>query len=221
MAHKPQELQSLGDRLRAARENLGLAPEAVCRELQIAPRFLAGLEENNLAVFPARVYALSFIRKLLALYTCDDAEREAILAEFDVEWDIRAARDRGGAAKPLPGAKARSVITPRRIAAASAALLFAGLAGFFALRIETFVDAPELSVTAPANYAALADPIVRVQGRAIREGRLTVNGRELAVADDGAFDEAIELSPGLNILEFILENRFGKKTTEVRSVNVR
>ena len=72
----------------------------------------------------------------------------------------------------------------------------------------------------PQDRAALREPMVRVEGRTERESKLTVNGREITINEQGDFGERIELQPGATALIFISENRFGKMSQVTRHVIV-
>jgi cytoskeletal protein RodZ len=52
----------LGETLRRAREEKGLTVESAARDTNIARRYLAALEEEDFAQFPAEAYALGFLK---------------------------------------------------------------------------------------------------------------------------------------------------------------
>ena len=47
-------MESIGEKLRLARERNNLTIEQVARETHVAKRFLKGLEEEDFSVFPGR-----------------------------------------------------------------------------------------------------------------------------------------------------------------------
>jgi cytoskeletal protein RodZ len=55
-------VESLGNKLRTARESKGFSCDYVSRETNIAIRYLEALEAENFSVFPAEPYALGFLR---------------------------------------------------------------------------------------------------------------------------------------------------------------
>jgi cytoskeleton protein RodZ len=55
-------MESIGDKLRGARERDNLTLDQVSRETHVAKRFLKALEDEDFSVFPGETYALGFLR---------------------------------------------------------------------------------------------------------------------------------------------------------------
>ncbi len=55
-------MESIGDRLKAAREQRGITHDQVARETNIAKRYLVALEEEDFASFPGDTYLMGFLR---------------------------------------------------------------------------------------------------------------------------------------------------------------
>jgi cytoskeletal protein RodZ len=55
-------MESIGDKLRLARERNNLTIDQVARETHVAKRFLKALEDEDFAAFPGETYALGFLR---------------------------------------------------------------------------------------------------------------------------------------------------------------
>jgi cytoskeleton protein RodZ len=55
-------MESIGEKLRLARERSNLTIEQVARETNVARRFLRALEDEDFEVFPGETYALGFLR---------------------------------------------------------------------------------------------------------------------------------------------------------------
>ena len=92
---------------------------------------------------------------------------------------------------------------------------------FFGFRLVRFVGTPDFTLEEPRDGVEFIDPIIFVRGRAEKESSLTVNGRELKIDEFGRFDEQIELASGVHTLEFIVKNRFGKITKEIRNIIIK
>ncbi|QQG45337.1 MAG: helix-turn-helix domain-containing protein [Candidatus Sungiibacteriota bacterium] len=214
-----KDQETLGERLRKRREALGFTLKDVADEIQTAQKHVTALEEDSYDVFPAKVYALGFFKKILNLFGTEN--KEDWIKEFNTEWEIRMFR-KDKTIAPLPENRGDGpYLTPARFG-----LLIGGMGLlifllFLVSQLQNFVGIPKLKVEEPGNQALLEVPMVRVRGSTEKEGRLTVNGRELRVDERGNFDETLELAAGLNALEFQTENRFGKVQKEVRYVIVK
>lgn len=210
---------TLGERLRKQREALELSLEDVSREIQAPRKFVEALETDNLEMFPAKVYALGFLKKLLEVLKFEETDR--FLKEFGNEWEVRTFR-RHRELAPLP--ENRGIVpwvTPVRLGIAVGGLALLFLLAFLGFRLTRFLGAPSLLLQEPQDQAVYSRPVVPVKGRTEKESRLTVNGREINIDEAGNFKEDIELGAGAHILEFIVENRFGRISKEVRNIVIR
>ena len=55
-------MESIGEKLRLARERNNLTIDQVARETHVAKRFLKALEDEDFATFPGETYAMGFLR---------------------------------------------------------------------------------------------------------------------------------------------------------------
>jgi cytoskeletal protein RodZ len=64
-------MESLGEKLRAAREEKGLSFDLISRETNISLRYLEALETENFAVFPGEPYVIGFLKNYGAYLDLD------------------------------------------------------------------------------------------------------------------------------------------------------
>ena len=60
-----KEPESLGERLKKLRETAGFSRAEIARDIQAPSRFVEALEEDSYELFPAKVYALGFLKKFV------------------------------------------------------------------------------------------------------------------------------------------------------------
>lgn len=216
-----KEPQTLGERLRARREALGLEIKSIAEDIQMPAKYIRALEADDYEPFSAKVYAHGFLKKLLDVLTIKGEDRERMLKEFDNEWGVRTYHVHREAAGIPENRGNEPLVTPRRIGVAVIGIILLAILIFLGWRLVRFVGNPALLVDEPSDELALEKPSVRVRGRAERESQLTVNGRELRIDETGNFDEEIELLAGLNILEFVVEDRFRRENRDVKYILVR
>lgn len=208
---------SLGQRLRARREELGLTIKDIADGLQTSQNFVRALEEGLYKEFTAKVYARGFFLRLLTLLGITD-DAASLVFQFEQEWEISM---RSVFYKPTPGVQEVAHVTPLQIRRGVMVCVLLLLLSFLGFRLFNFLRAPALVIHEPFDQEARkSEPVMKVTGKGEKESRLTVNGRELRMAESGEFADTIEMLPGLNTLEFILENRFGKLTRVTRYVLV-
>lgn len=225
MIRNPTTKESIGERLSAYREECGMTIKDVARELQTSQKFIAALEENRFGVFPAKVYARGFLRKILLLYARrknDTASSfSSLMKEFDVEWDVFLQKEKRNGASPAAAPIGAPLITPRKLAVSVFLTLLIFFIIFLSNRIFKFLRAPRIHIETPQKETVIGEPLVVVRGKTEHESRLTINGREITVDEQGNFNETIELLAGLNVLEFFVHDRFGKTAKEERYVIVK
>lgn len=211
---------TLGDRLRALREEMRATPEDVEATTGVPVKYILALEAGEYAALPGDVYIRTYLRKY-AHYL--EVNEESVLRRYDGEQ--RAHRLDLASAKTLTSpvhrsAKRRLVIEPkllRRIGFAVVALAALTYLGFAVARIA---KPPALNVDAPADNLTVSDERLTVQGRTERETRVLVNGEEVTVDRSGQFEAKVNLRPGVNTLEITAVKKNGKSSTVTRSVRL-
>ena len=218
MPSSSEKQPTLGLRLREKREELGLSIQDIAREIKVSSQYIHALEEGNYEALSARVYARGFLKRILALFGISDTS--SWFEEFDLEWDIW---DKQRSAKAVPQKRIRRgpYITPRRLVWTGGAIFLLLFLVFAGIRLKNFTSAPVLIVDEPQDRVEIHQPSTKVRGHTERESRLTVNGREITIDDSGNFNQDIELSSGVNELEFVVLSRFGKDTKVTRYVVVK
>lgn len=214
-----KEPETIGERLRKRREALGLSVEDLAREVYAPQKYVRALEEDEYQVFPAKVYAQGFLKKILEEISFEDGE--SLIKEFNIEWEVRTFR-RKKENNPLPENRGREpYVTPKSLGFAAAGFSLILLLVFLGYGIIGFVGSPRLEIESPLDQTAFDGPEVLVQGKAEKESRLTVNGREIKIDETGRFSEDIELGAGPHALEFVVLDRFGRESRVVRYVLVK
>ena len=213
-----KEKIDLGEWLSLRRKKLGFSIEDVARDLKTSSRFIRGLEEGNYGEFPAKVYAEGFLKKLLQMLLVE--QKTPVLDEFHRNWEEWTSRQSKPAALPYHW-RHGPLITPKIFFLCLFGIFLFGFFIFLGFRLIHFTGAPRVVLDAPMEEAVITEPVVSVKGVIEKESRLTVNGREIKIDENGNFDDEIQLASGLNTLEFQAENRFGKLTKITRHVVVK
>ena len=84
-----------------------------------------------------------------------------------------------------------------------------GLIGSYAYsRTKEFVAGPSIVISSPQDGAVLDNTFVELKGIAQNISRISLNGRQIFTDEAGAFNEALLLYPGYNIINVYAEDRF-------------
>ncbi len=120
-----------------------------------------------------------------------------------------------------------------RVEASTVKLSIPILTGVAVLTVACSVDAPGedapedrtaplLMIDTPARAAHVAEAYVTVTGRVTDTesgpNSVTVNGHAVAVAEDGSFQQFLELQPGVTLIHTTAVDRAGNEAAETRAV---
>jgi len=198
--------RTLGQTLRAAREEKRWDIARAERETRIRSRYLVALEEGDYRDLPSPVYTRGFVRNY-ALYLGLDPE--LCLDLYRLEATPEAPRP---AVRPLRPIDARGrgalILTPTRVATATLIVLVVAFIGYLAYQFLTFASTPELTLIDPATDLAAYDRTSYVlRGETVADAQVEVDGlRENPTATaspSGLFTIRVELVPGSNVITLV------------------
>ena len=199
--------RSIGETLRAAREELGQGVEDVERLTHVGKKFVLALEANDLGKLPEPVYAKKFVRALAKHYGIDaDAAADALLKEMAVA---------GGT--PVTGRPVNFVEGRRLVAAPilfkSVALgaLFLAIIGYFAFSVHAILKPPEVTLYSPHDDQVFADNRVVIEGVTEPEVDLSVNQEPVLIEADGSFKDMLNLPSGVSHLRIVAKKRHSRE----------
>ena len=213
---------TLGDYIRLRREAKRIGMDEMARELKIASRYAAALEEGAYHIFPAKIYAHGFLKRtLMFLGVTEEHEHQACTELFEEEW-LKHFPAKHEDQVMFPEQKMRPwLLTPARLIQLAGGIAVLAFFVFLGLQLTHFTGAPRLALTEPSDQFIVDRPLVQIRGTTEKESQLTVNGREVTIDGAGTFNAQIDLQPGVTTLEFLVRNRFGKITKVTRSGVVR
>lgn len=89
----------------------------------------------------------------------------------------------------------------------------AAVAGYAAFEARGIVEGPSLAVEQPLPGRTIEESVTRLTGTAERISKISLNGRQIFISEEGAFDEPLILAPGYNEILVEAWDRFDKKTS--------
>lgn len=97
--------------------------------------------------------------------------------------------------------------------------LFVGiLIGYAYHATQPFLAGPSLTLLTPENNADIKTPLIEVKGSVHNLSHLYLNGRSIAMTQDGTFTEELLLIPGYNTIELVGSDRFGREISLERQI---
>ncbi len=118
-------MESIGDKLRLAREKNNYTIEQISRDTHVAKRFLKALEDEDFSVFPGETYAMGFLRNYAEYLGLNAEELVGLYRSLKIQE------------QPLPMIElleSRPKINTRLLVIIAAAIVVAGVGGLLILR---------------------------------------------------------------------------------------
>jgi hypothetical protein len=184
----------------------------ISRVLNIPSRHLQALEEGELSVFTAEIYARGAFTKYadylgVANIPTQHAFMRALTgARQFIPLHVRS---------PRPWLA--TIISPRTVLA-TAILVIALLVGsYIAWQVQSFWRLPKLIIAQPVSNIASENNIV-ISGQAATDAKVTFNGQQILLTQDGSFESSLTLHPGINIVRLEATNAAGRTRTITRHI---
>ena len=217
---KQIETQTLGEKLKNAREFMKMALWQASKKTKIPVNYLRYLEEGNYKELPADVYIAAYLKKYAEILNLNIQE---ILEQFKTEREITV----NSLKSPGAGKKATHfikkpllIVTPKRLGLVLAIMAIALVFGYFWHQISYLIHPPSIKIAQPVSDLTTQEKSIEISGRTVSDIYLTINGKEVYVDSRGNFSSVIDLRLGLNILKIEAKDRFGKTNTVIRKVMV-
>ena len=206
--------ESLGKKLKAIRAAAGWTLSEIAVKTKIRKSFLQAFETGEFALLPDPVYARNYLKVYVRALGGDI---QYFLQQFEVECGTcdftKNAR--------LPRRRARALqflVASRFIKVCSLGLVGLAIVGYLGLQIRAIVSPPELLVFSPMDGVKTDEALITVTGQAQEGARVRVNGEDVLLSQDGAFQVHVALERGLNVIAIQSQKRYSKSTTEYRRV---
>ncbi len=219
-SHKAIRQHTLGARLRALRTAQQLTRNEVAERSGVPVHHLAALEAERFSQLPPPVYVRAFLRALAPILR---VHRKTLITLYERDMAVRGARTTSVTDGAPPRRRVRlysAAVTPKRILMVVGVGIFLGALVYLGVMLRSFVGAPPLAVTVPHDNMKVETQTLTVSGLTDPSARVTLNGMEVVVGQDGRFETDVALAEGENTLVLQAVNRFDNVTTVERHVFV-
>lgn len=195
---------SVGRLLVEARRVRKLSLNDISRELKIPVHHLQALEEGDLSVFPAEVYARgAFVQYADFLGVRAETTQRAFLRV------LSGAREYVPLRVHRPRSWLASKITPRWILAGVLLAIALVVGSYIVWQVQSFLQLPDVTLLEPTTEV-MAGASATIRGVAQQSSRVTVNGEAVLLDGDGNFYTTLTLHPGINVLQIEAVNAAGR-----------
>ncbi|MDP3964479.1 MAG: helix-turn-helix domain-containing protein [bacterium] len=212
--------ETLGERLRTVREEIGLTLEKMAADTGIQEHYLSAIEASAYDRMPGGSYARSFVRRYAERLELNTV---SVLQTFDREYHVLQQSRRLGNSVPTSPSRLSSrhfISIPKLLRRGAVVLIIGTVFAYLGYTLFNSVSAPELRVDQPAESVITDEYSITIAGQVERESKLQINGQEIFSDSEGRFQEQINLQSGVNIIEITAYKKRGQSTTVYRKVLV-
>lgn len=208
--------ESVGARLKREREKSGEHLTAIAARIGVAENHLTALENNHYAQLPqTAAHRQAYLKKYAAALGLNAGTLWRQFVQEGGTADIKT----GHPAQALKNIRFDSLATlARNLGIAAIVIIFAG---YLIWQIRGILTPPLLLVYTPMDGAVTSHTNIVVQGTTDKEARLSINGKDIMIDEDGKFSLEIGLAPGVNKITVTAIKKHGKTTTVTRNVVVK
>ena len=190
--------QTLGDRLAEARNEKNISLEKAAKELKIAYKYLAALEENKLQDIPGRAYLKNFLRLYCAYLDLN----------FNDSWQLAKELEAHQTVRRLGIDRRHLFLWPKFIKRTLIILAVVAILAFLLFKVQEIFTPPALKIIEPTDGSIVAARQIKIIGSSEPEVEIVINNRLIFVDNRGKFESDLDLQKGLNLIKITSKKRY-------------
>lgn len=207
---------TLGEKLQQVRQGQGLSLEEISPQIKVKKEYLEFLEQGKYDLLPSAVFVENYLKVYSQFLNIPwDKVKKVYYQEkksfqTDYQPSQKSAKHHGRPALLLP--KFLTI-----------ALVFIALLVFFiylGLQINNFLQPPSLELSSPVDNLTVTERFIEVAGKTVPEAQILINNQEIAVDNEGNFNELVSLQPGLNTLEITAKTKHSREYVVYKQIIV-
>ncbi len=206
--------ETLGAKLKAIRRSANLTLSELSVQTKIRKSFLVAFENGDYGKLPDPIYARNYLKTYIRAlggdvdYFLEQFEKECGTCDF--MKNARLPRRRASAWQFL--------VASRFVKIFVIAAMAVSVVSYMGYQIRAIISPPDLLVYEPSDGFQTAQARVTVSGHAEEGSRVTINGLDVLLSQNGSFETDVALERGLNVILIESTKRHSRPATEYRRV---
>ncbi len=210
-------MKPVGETLENRRKEKKFTLEDVHKFIKIHPKFLEALEKGDYSVFSDGIHAKGFLKIYADFLDLDVNQMLAFWRrEYEDQFEKGSEKKKKFELKKLE--PTRLLVTPGLILTIIISVLILSFFGYLSYQYRNYSGAPKIEIFSPQNSIVVNSEILDVTGKTDMDSVLLINNQRVVIDTDGSFVTSIKLRPGLNTLSFLVVNKLGRETEEIRTI---
>jgi cytoskeletal protein RodZ len=211
-------MRTVGQILKETRENKLYTLGDIEKNTKIRKELLEALENDDYSKLPPSTFVQGFIKnygKFLGL----DADKLLAVFRRGFEDSKHPPKVLQSFSNPINNRKIR--LTPGKLVGVVVGIVIILFFAYLWVEYRSFVGAPNLEVSSPADQQTVDIPQITVTGSTDPEVKVKVNDQQIGVDSTGHFNEDVKLSSSENTITITASSRFGQTAKITRTVFVK
>ncbi len=210
MANNLEPHSDLKSLMNEALELRNVNHEKLAQLTGISERYIWAIQNVEVEKLPPSPYVRGYIKKIA----------EVLHLNHDEIWELykkELTRGTSGKYDTLPKNRfAIRHLSRKQMFAATLGFIFIA---YLLINANRLLGKPDLRITFPESpvFTTLESRIALI-GNLDQKDKLTINGEEIFISQDGAFFKEYDLQPGLNVYEFKAERFLGREVSLTRQI---
>lgn len=202
-------------RLKQARLEKGVSLEDIADKTKINITYLSAMENCQFDEIPySPLYQKNFLKKYLQSIGVDPEE---YLSQFCTEElpspNLTAPKKLKRYTMRYHLSSLPNILRYMFVGAFATCLLL-----YLGLQVQNVLQPPSLVLSSPEDGMIAKKNLITISGVSDPEVKVSINGQSIMSDEDGKFNQAINLTPGINTIIVLAQKKHGKTTQEVRHI---
>lgn len=192
----------------------------MAKKTRLSKKYITALEACEFEKLPkGGVYQKNFIKRYLNVL---NLPATSYIQQFLIEEGYNKPAEEPQQAHPhTPKPVLRFQALPDLMKYISVAVVLFSVLGYLGWQVHRILEPPMLTLASPEDGHITSDEQITIRGVAEPETHLTINGKGISLAEEGHFEQTLDLVEGVNTIVVEATKKHGKTTTETRYVTQR
>lgn len=188
----------------------GWSVKKLAESSNIPERYLHLLLEGDLKKLPPAPYVRGYLGKIAQLLELDKNDLWQTYKD-EIDGNISGPSDR------LPVNRFAIRTFNKKILISGIILLL--LIGYFGFNLDKLIGLPSLTVNSPKETTVISlEPVFVIRGKTDTSNKLTINGEQTYLDENGIFAKELTLQEGLNSFEIIAKKFLGGEISVIKKI---
>lgn len=203
------ETKHISELIQELMEERGVSIDKLSFATNIPRRFVVAFIEGDFKRLPAKPYVRGYLTKMSSVL---NVEPSLLLKAYKDATEIRNSDQED----KLP--VNRFAIQKANKNSIVVVLIIIAIIGFLTWRVKDILGTPSIEINLPEKTFVTKEKVIKVSGRINAKDKLTLNQEMIYTDSVGKFEKEVNLSPGLNTLEFNVKRFLGRQTKIIKQV---